>query len=261
MSELILGVLMVVAGLGWVICVILYLVRCFQANALVAVLMLFLPIAGLYFLVGHWRTTLGPWFFSIVCCIAFLITFGFFSGELTLDGMSTQSETTGLGVEGDLAAARMQAVNLEQSIASSTDSLQKEYARLVQMHQATDPNDTEAVAVYHSANQTYQQNQEALRGKQAKLSDIQGRIERLMQEKASNPKVVMYSTQRCGACKMAKRWLDERGIAYIEKDVEQNPQYLQEFRAKGGRGVPLIEVNGETHRGFNSQWLSERLGT
>jgi len=260
--EMVFTPITVGCGLIWLACVLFYLVRCFQANALVALLMLFLPFIGLYFLFAHWRTTLAPWVFSILTGIGFAFSLIASSGQLPLGGIAGRDGgTTGLGVEGDLAAARMQAVNLEESIASSTTALQQEYARLVQMHESTDPGDAEATAAYHSANQTYQQNQEALRGKQADLAELNRRIERLMRENVSKPKVVMYSTERCGACKMAKRWFEERGIAYMEKDVERNPQYLQEFRAKGGRGVPLIEVNGETCRGFNSQWLSERLGT
>lgn len=46
-------------------------------------------------------------------------------------------------------------------------------------------------------------------------------------------------------------YMDERGSEYLEKDVEDDVDLRREFYARGGRGVPLIVVYGETMSGFD----------
>ena len=51
---------------------------------------------------------------------------------------------------------------------------------------------------------------------------------------------------------MALAHFDKNGVSYLNKDINADPTARQEFRSKGGRGVPLIEVGGEVMRGFNA---------
>lgn len=76
---------------------------------------------------------------------------------------------------------------------------------------------------------------------------------------AAQPNVVLYTTTTCGVCKRALAYLDRRGVRYLNKDINADPEAREEFRKKGGRGVPLIEVDGEIMRGFNQQRLDELL--
>lgn len=73
--------------------------------------------------------------------------------------------------------------------------------------------------------------------------------------------VIIYTTSWCGACKKAKRHLDQVGVSYVEKDIEQDPEAEAEFLRKSGgdRGVPLIDVGGEIMQGFSPQRLNEAL--
>ena len=73
------------------------------------------------------------------------------------------------------------------------------------------------------------------------------------------PDVVIYTSRGCGSCKQALAYLDRKGISYVHMDVTNDPEARKEFRAKGGRGVPLIEVNGEAMRGFNARRLDQLL--
>lgn len=62
--------------------------------------------------------------------------------------------------------------------------------------------------------------------------------------------VTIYPRQFCGFCSRAKTLLDQKGVAYEEKDATASPQLRQEMiqRAKGASTFPQIFV-GETHVG------------
>ncbi len=71
--------------------------------------------------------------------------------------------------------------------------------------------------------------------------------------------VEMFTTSDCGVCHMAKAYMNKRGITYAEKDVEQNEDYLREFYARGGRGVPYIFVGDQSMMGFDADRLEQML--
>ena len=54
--------------------------------------------------------------------------------------------------------------------------------------------------------------------------------------------ITVYSTPWCGDCRRAKRFMDERGIAYREVNIEQNPEAVAfvEKINRGYRSVPTI---------------------
>ena len=62
--------------------------------------------------------------------------------------------------------------------------------------------------------------------------------------------VEIYTSPLCGYCHAAKRLLTQKGVAFTEFDVLQEPGLRAEMtqRANGGRTVPQIFV-GETHVG------------
>ena len=64
--------------------------------------------------------------------------------------------------------------------------------------------------------------------------------------------VVMYGTPHCGFCKQARAHLQARGIPYLEKDVSSNAQAESEWRALGGRGVPLTIMGSQKLTGFSA---------
>jgi glutaredoxin len=76
---------------------------------------------------------------------------------------------------------------------------------------------------------------------------------------SAQPNIVIYTSQGCGACQRALAYLDGEEIFYVHKDVTNDPEARREFRAKGGGGVPLIEVNGEAMRGFNASRFDRLL--
>jgi mycoredoxin len=59
--------------------------------------------------------------------------------------------------------------------------------------------------------------------------------------------VRMFTTTWCGYCKLTKRFLDSKGVAYEEIDIEQYPDFgpkIEELTG-GYRIVPTIDVGGK----------------
>ncbi len=64
--------------------------------------------------------------------------------------------------------------------------------------------------------------------------------------------IVLYSTAWCGYCRKARKYMNDRGIAFVEKDIEKSRVANLEHKQFGGRGVPLLVRNGEeTRAGFS----------
>ncbi len=64
------------------------------------------------------------------------------------------------------------------------------------------------------------------------------------------PKIEIYTSPFCGYCHAAKRLLKQKGAAFTEIDVIENPERKPEMinRSGGGRTVPQIFIDG-THIG------------
>jgi glutaredoxin len=70
---------------------------------------------------------------------------------------------------------------------------------------------------------------------------------------AAAGQVTMYSTSWCGHCKNARNYFAANRVAYREIDVEKSAEAARDFKALGGRGVPLILVGGKAMRGFDAE--------
>lgn len=75
---------------------------------------------------------------------------------------------------------------------------------------------------------------------------------------ATPPGVLLYGTSWCGYCKQAKAFMQKKGIAFTEYDIEHDARAKQAFDAMGGGGVPVIVVGQQRMNGFNEAGL-ERL--
>lgn len=69
----------------------------------------------------------------------------------------------------------------------------------------------------------------------------------------------MYSTTWCPACKSARSYMKDHGIAYRELDIDESPSAKATCRRLNPKGsVPTIDVEGEVMVGFSPGHL-ERL--
>ena len=71
--------------------------------------------------------------------------------------------------------------------------------------------------------------------------------------------VKIFTTVRCGYCKIAKKYFEEKGIRYTEYDIEKSASAKAEFKNHNGRGVPLIIINGNKIFGFNKKAIDMYL--
>ncbi len=73
------------------------------------------------------------------------------------------------------------------------------------------------------------------------------------------PQVLLYYADWCGYCVKAKRHLDRDGVAYELRDVD-NPHISEELVAKtGGRGIPVLDVDGRIMKGYSASSYDEMI--
>jgi len=71
--------------------------------------------------------------------------------------------------------------------------------------------------------------------------------------------VVMYMTDWCGYCRKAREYLQSLGVNLVEYDIEKDRAKREEFQKKGGRGVPLIDVEGIIIKGFSQKPIRDAV--
>ncbi|MFQ5777915.1 MAG: glutaredoxin family protein [Terriglobia bacterium] len=74
----------------------------------------------------------------------------------------------------------------------------------------------------------------------------------------------MYFAPWCGDCRAAKRFLEERQLAYEPINIEENPEAADLIIQKnhGKRKVPTFEVDGRWFAvsPFDPDFLTQQLG-
>ncbi len=83
---------------------------------------------------------------------------------------------------------------------------------------------------------------------------------------APRPAVIIYGASWCGACHQAAAYLKRKGIAFVEKDIEEDANAAREMQAKlahagmHGGSIPVLDVRGKVMVGFNPQEVDSALG-
>jgi glutaredoxin-like YruB-family protein len=73
-------------------------------------------------------------------------------------------------------------------------------------------------------------------------------------------KVIVYSTDTCQYCSMAKRYLESKNVAYQEIDVSADRAAADDMvRKSGQRGVPVIDIGGNIIVGFDKARIDSFL--
>ncbi len=73
--------------------------------------------------------------------------------------------------------------------------------------------------------------------------------------------VIIYTMPMCQYCGVAKQFLAERGIGFIEYDLSKDHNKMAEIVSRTGRAsVPVIEIDGEFIVGFDKHRLARKLG-
>jgi len=75
-------------------------------------------------------------------------------------------------------------------------------------------------------------------------------------------KVIVYSTNWCAYCKMAKQYIAGKNVPVEEKNIEEDADAHKELMDKIGgnfRGVPVIDINGTIVLGFDRPKIDAAL--
>jgi glutaredoxin-like YruB-family protein len=72
--------------------------------------------------------------------------------------------------------------------------------------------------------------------------------------------VKIYSTSGCPWCQKTKAYLDSKGVAYEDINVDENLEGRKEFLALTRSGsLPTLDINGNIVVGFDREKLDEYL--
>jgi glutaredoxin len=77
---------------------------------------------------------------------------------------------------------------------------------------------------------------------------------------------IVYGAKWCGACRQAKKYLSQKGVRVLEKDVDESPTVQAELRnklAKAGMAptssIPIIDIGGRLLVGFSQNAVDSAL--
>ncbi len=81
------------------------------------------------------------------------------------------------------------------------------------------------------------------------------------------PNLIVYTTRWCPDCRIARRFLDQYNLDYVEIDIEENPEAAEELeRQTGKRAIPQFVIDGRwvqpysRARGFHYTEMKKLLG-
>ncbi len=86
-------------------------------------------------------------------------------------------------------------------------------------------------------------------------------VEQVWGGSRSEGEIIVYTTSWCGACRKAIAHLEAKGVDFERKDIEEDPDAHEEYlrKAKGRRGIPLIDVGGQILQGYSPRRLDQLL--
>ncbi|MDQ2646304.1 MAG: NrdH-redoxin, partial [Myxococcota bacterium] len=81
----------------------------------------------------------------------------------------------------------------------------------------------------------------------------------------SGVQAVIYGAAWCKPCHDAERYLKQRGVNVVKKDIEENEAAAAEMRRKleraglGGASIPVIDIMGRVMQGFSTAALDRAI--
>lgn len=73
----------------------------------------------------------------------------------------------------------------------------------------------------------------------------------LLAQRVQPGDIRMISSETCGWCTAARRWMQDEGIPFQECFIERDAQCLADYQARGGMGTPTLVVRGQQVLGFD----------
>ena len=76
----------------------------------------------------------------------------------------------------------------------------------------------------------------------------------------TSKKVEIFSTPSCHFCHMAKDWLTEKNISFVDYNVGEDKEKRKEMVEMTGQlGVPVIRIGDDVMVGFNQEQMAKIL--
>lgn len=70
--------------------------------------------------------------------------------------------------------------------------------------------------------------------------------------------VTVFSKDNCIQCKMIKKFLKQHQINFIEHNIDEQPEYVDQLKAEGFMATPVVKLpNGNAFSGFRPDRLSQ----
>ena len=69
--------------------------------------------------------------------------------------------------------------------------------------------------------------------------------------------VTIYSKPNCMACNFTKKYLNDKGVKFKEINVFKDEEALAMLRDKGYAQLPVVDIDGEFHTGFQPNILAK----
>ena len=70
-------------------------------------------------------------------------------------------------------------------------------------------------------------------------------------------KVIVYTSNTCPYCTMAKDYLETKNVEFEERNVQEDSKAREELMAKGYTGVPVLVIGDEEIVGFDKGRLDQ----
>jgi glutaredoxin len=77
-------------------------------------------------------------------------------------------------------------------------------------------------------------------------------------------KVIIYTQKTCPPCHEEKLWLKEKQIIFEERDIRENPDFLDEIIQLGAAATPVTIIHSDSGEeviyGFDQDKLAKLIG-
>ena len=69
--------------------------------------------------------------------------------------------------------------------------------------------------------------------------------------------ITVYSKPNCMQCEFSKKYLNDKGVEFKDINVFEDDEALAMLRDQGFSQMPVVDVNGEFHTGFQPNILAK----
>lgn len=71
-------------------------------------------------------------------------------------------------------------------------------------------------------------------------------LDAIKSEKEKNSRgTIIYTKNNCAQCRFTKLHMQNMGVTYEERNVDENEVYMQEALDTGYKSMPIVVLNGE----------------